>query len=472
MNIALIRPPKISGAFEKILIQEPINLAYIAAYLKNHKFNVNLWDFEVEKLSKAILEEKLIKNKIDIVGITAMTPSINNAHNIASIIKNVNSRIPILIGGPHISAIPEQTLKEFLNFDLAVTGEGEIPLLEFSRKFSQNFKFPKHIPGIISRNPDDNSPQKNTFIENLDQLPFPERAFFKEKLYKNLYIPGINMYKKKPGVVFSSRGCNDNCTFCAIKNTQGSKIRFRSARNVLAEITECKEKFGYNHITFEDTNFTLDKTRLANICQGLEKLKITWSCQTKVNLVNRDIIYMMKKSGCIKIAYGVESGSERILKLMKKNITVKQIKDAFSLTHKAKITSCAFFILGSHPDETKEDIQKTEQLLHAIKPDIFQMGIICPYPGTEIYNVMKQENLISNIDWSKFNFMHTIPAWSTRHINAHLLIKLQKKIYLKYIFSFNFLFSFLKKLLNPLEFLHCFKLSLAMINYLLFENRK
>ncbi|MBU1087368.1 MAG: B12-binding domain-containing radical SAM protein [Candidatus Omnitrophica bacterium] len=470
MNIALIRPPKITGAFEKILIQEPINLVYLAAFLNANGFNTVIWDFEVEQFSQQIIARRIADNNISIAGITSMTPTINNAHNIANLIKLINPAIVTIAGGAHVSAIPEQSLNEFPGFDYLVLREGEIALLKLCQSIRDK-KSADKISGLAflkNKQAVINHPAEE--IEDLDSLPFPDRKLLNRDLYKNMYAAGINISNKRATVVFTSRGCSQDCTFCAVKKTSGPKVRFRSAENVIAELKQCKD-MGYNHITFEDTNLTLNQQRFIQICNGLKILGLTWDCQTKVNMVNKQLISLMKDCGCLKIAYGVESGSPKILKLMKKNITLEQIKQAFELTHQAGIVTCAFFILGSHPEETAQDIKLTEQIIKKIKPDVFQLGIICPYPGTEIYDIMQEYGLIKDIDWNKFNFMHSVPPWGTKHLTAQQLVKFQKQIYTRYLFSWHFIGFFCRKMLNPKQLPQLCKLSFYMLKYLLFEKR-
>ncbi|MCP4649486.1 MAG: radical SAM protein [PVC group bacterium] len=472
MNIALIRPPKISGVFEKILIQEPINILYLATFLKNKGFGVSIWDFEVEDYNPDIIKKRIETENISIAGITSMTPTIKNAHNVAQLLKKLDPKIKTVAGGPHVSALPEESLRNFPAFDYIVITEGEIAFSKLCQAIKEK-KTPAAIPGIAYRKNNNilvNTPTAP--IENLDSLPFPDRSLLCPEQYKHIYAAGINMSGKRSTVVFTSRGCSQDCTFCAVKKTSGPKVRFRSAENVIQELTECKDKYGYNHITFEDTNFTLDRNRFFKICDGLKSLGLTWDCQTKVSFVDKEFIKKMADCGCLKIAYGVESGSPKMLKLMKKNITIDQVKKAFKLTHKAGLVACGFFILGTHPDEDIEDIKQTEQLIRQIKPDIFQLGIICPYPGTEIYSIMKKEGMIKDIDWSKFNFMHSTPHWGTKHVSAEKLTKLQKQIYLRYVFSPGFLLSLLKKLKDPREIIHLAKLGGYLFSYLFLEKRK
>jgi len=471
MNIALIRPPKISGAFEKILIQEAVNLAYLAAFLEKSGFGVYLWDFEVENFAEAAIREKVGKFSPDVAAITAMTPTINKAHETARILKKIKPSIITIAGGVHVSALPEDTLRDFPAFDYVIAGEGEIPLAALCRKIARK-QAVSDIPGIGRRNNATiifNEPSLP--IENLDDIPFPKRSLFDPLLYKQAYAAGISLLGKRAAVVFTSRGCAQDCTFCAVKKTSGPRVRFRSADNVLKELSECKNRFGYKHITFEDTNLTLNRERFLNICEGLRGLKLTWDCQTKVSLVDKELIDIMKACGCLKIAYGVESGSPKMLSLMKKNITPEQIRRAFRLTHQAGIVACGFFILGTHPEETQDDVRQTEALIHEIKPDVFQMGIICPYPGTEIYSIMKKEGLLPQADWKKFNFMHSRPQWGTKYLSPEELVSWQKKIYKRYILTPHFILFVFKKMLNPREIPQTIRLGLSLLKYLLLEKR-
>ncbi|MBU4305769.1 MAG: B12-binding domain-containing radical SAM protein [Candidatus Omnitrophica bacterium] len=471
MNIALIRPPKISGAFEKILIQEPVNIAYLAAFLKAKGYQVCIWDFEVEPFTESAVREKISRFSADVAAITAMTPTINNAHETALMLKKIKPSIVIVAGGAHVSALPEETLRDFPAFDYVVAGEGEIPLAELCRKVAKK-QAPSEVPCVAWRNNGTITLNKPGLpIEDLDSIPFPQRSLFNPLLYKNAYAAGISMYGKRSTVVFTSRGCAQDCTFCAVKKTSGPRVRFRSAENVIKELTECRDIFGYNHITFEDTNLTLNRERFLNICAGLRKLKLTWDCQTKVSLVDKELIDIMKAGGCLKIAYGVESGSPKMLALMKKNITPEQIRRAFQLTHQAGIVACGFFILGTHPEETNDDVRQTEALIHEIKPDVFQLGIICPYPGTEIYSIMKKEGLLPQADWKKFNFMHSRPQWGTKHLSPAALVSWQKKIYMRYILTPHFILFVFRKMLNPREIPQTIRLGLSLLKYLLLEKR-
>ncbi|MDD5746505.1 MAG: radical SAM protein [Candidatus Omnitrophica bacterium] len=472
MTTAFIRPQKISGAFEKILIQEPVNLAYLAAYLKQQGFPALIWDFEAEDIPDPVLARRLTEEQVSIAAFTAMTPTINNAHQLAVRIKKINPRIVTVIGGPHASALPEETLRDFPGFDYAVIGEGEEPMARLCRCLRSQTKA-ANIPGIASRAANGiNIEPPAAFITELDRLPFPDRSLFERRLYKNIYAAGITMKNKRATVAFTSRGCPYHCTFCAVKKTLGQSVRFRSAENVLEELKECRDRYGYNHITFEDTSLTINPERFLRICRGLKNLGLTWDCQTRVNLVTEPLLLKMKECGCLKVAYGVESGSQKILDLMKKDITVGQIEAAFRATKKAGMVTCAFFILGTHPEETAGDIRLTEQLLHRIRPDVFQLGIICPYPGTEIHDIMQQEHLIGTIDWKDFNFMHSRPRWRTKYVSAEELVRRQKAIYTRYLTSPGFVITTLKNAFRPGNPGAFVKLALAMLRYLIFENRR
>ena len=472
MKIILIRPPRIEGYCERRFIQQPINLAYIAAYLKKNGWKVELWDYEVEEFEPASFQKRLELACPRVVGITGMTPTINNAHQVASQIKKYNPNIKIIIGGPHSSALPEKTLSEFINFDVVVIGEGEATCNEICQRVSSKTSL-EGIKGIAYRNNGKiKIEEKRAYLEDVDSLPYPDRGLFNRQLYSGAPSVGLNFDYQNKTEIFTSRGCAFRCIFCAIGNTIGFKTRLRSTENILGEIKQCIQQYGYKHIGFEDTNFTSDPLRLYQLCQSLKELKVTWNCQTRVDLVNKDVVKMMAESGCKKIAYGVESGSPRILGLIQKKITLAQIKDAFRWTKESGIITCGFFMLGSHPSETKMDVRMTERLINQIRPDVFQLTIAVPYPGSALYEIMKEKNYLESEDWAKFNFLHSLPTWHTEHFSARELIKIQRNIYIRHILIPKVILQIIFNMFNRSNRKYYLNISKEIVKYLFIEKRK
>ena len=472
MKVVLIRPPRIRGAIEKVLIQQPINLAYIASYLMGSGYEVEVWDYEVQKLEPNSLNRQLQLANPKAIGITCMTPTVNNAHNVATLIKRYNPDIKIVLGGPHASALPQRTLLEFASFDAVVIGEGEITFKEVCQKIEAGESL-KGVRGIAYReNGDIKIEEKRSNIENLDSLPYPARNILNRNLYYGIPSFGLNYDFQNKTEIFTSRGCLYRCSFCTISNTLGPKIRFRTVENVIGEIEQCKNQYGYNHIGFEDPNFTSDTKRLQDICQGLKEINVTWNCQTRVDMVNREILRMMADCGCKKIAYGVESGSPRILKLIHKDINPSQIISAFRWSKEFGILTCAFLMVGSHPSETKEDIEMTKDLIKRIQPDVFQLTIAVPYPGSELYNIMKNRDYLEEEDWTKFNFMHSLPKWHTEYFSPKQLVQIQKSIYLSYYISnLGLIPHLIKEKISWSKIVYWFNLFKGVSKFLFFEKR-
>ncbi len=419
MKVLLIRPSSSQGELTKTsLAQHPINLLYLAAYVRKFGHDVKVFDYEVEDFDI---------NKIkdfcpDIVGLTAMTPTIKKAARIAKQIKK-KIKTTVLIGGKHVTALPRQTLKEFPAFDIGIVGEGEEILKDIC-----DSKSLKKIKGIVYRSGRKIILNKRRPpIKNLDKLPFPARDLIDMKKYRGASTPGLSREFLNITELYINRGCNWGlCTFCASMLTH-RKFRERSIGNVVEEMRECIDKYGINHFTIDDDTLTTSKKRTLDFCREVKKLNVTWDCDSRVT-IDKEMIRAMKKSGCKKIAFGVESGSQRVLQMIRKGITVKQIKDAFKWCKEVGMETSAFFMIGAHPDEAWEDLEKTKELIGEIKPDYITASIAVPYPGTEIRKQMLERNLVFSDDWSTYALYNIKPPWRTTNFTSGQLLGIQKQM--------------------------------------------
>jgi len=450
LKVVLIRPPKIQGAIERSMVQHPINLLYLAGVLREYGegFEPEVWDFEVERFSERIVRERLRRSAPRVVGITSMTCNIKVAHQIVSWIKDEDSEILTVLGGAHGSAIPERTLNEFKNFDVVVVGEGEQTFLELCERIKKGESI-KGVAGTVRREADEiiREPAR-ALIENLDWLPNPARDLIDHSLYKGASTPGLDATLHRSTELFTSRGCPERCIFCASHLIFGRKVRFRSPEHIFREVDECMERWGYHHFTIDDDTFTFNHSRLERICQGFKERGITWDCDTRVDAVNRDIIKMMAEAGCQKIAFGVESGSQRVLDLIKKGITIEQVKNAFRWAHEFGIITTAFFMIGSHPSETPEELEESFKLMCEIDTELMALAIAVPYPGTELYEIMKEKGYIFEEKWEKFTHLHSIPSWRTEHFTPEELAKLQIRIFRRFFLRPKFILKTLKKAMS------------------------
>lgn len=472
--IILIRPPSQLGILTSIASnQHPINLLYIASSLiEKGGYKVEIWDFEINNLTKEKIYNKISKIKPDIVGISCMTPLMISANEIAKSVKKASPKTEIVVGGSHPSALPIETLKEFKNFDIVIIGEGEETFLELANRISRG-KSLKGVKGIAYRK------NKKIILEkprpltyNLDSIPFPARELLDLEAYRGAGRPGLSHRVMRITQIFTSRGCPYQCIFCATHITHPGRIRFRSVKNILEEIKECKEKLSINHFTIHDDTFNLIPERVKELCKGLKELGITWDCDTRVNMVDRESIKMMAMSGCIRIAFGVESGSPRILKLIKKGITIPEVINAFKWAKESGIQTSAYFMICSHPSETIEEIRMTKRLIRKIEPDFANVGISCPYPGTELRKIMKEKHLFINEDkWENYAFYCKLPKWRTENFSPEQLVKIQAQMMRNFYLRPSYIFKHIRKIKSLNELIYWVKSGIATIVYILEKKR-
>lgn len=186
-------------------------------------------------------------------------------------------------------------------------------------------------------------------------------------------------------------------------------------------------QFGIQHFTINDDNFIALSSRTETFCRRIQPLSVTWSCETRVNSVDLDLLRNLRAAGCRKVSFGVESGSPRILEKIKKGISVQEVEVAFRSSRKAGLLRTGFFQIGSHPDEEREDVRLTLQLIRRIDPDFLVVTIATPFPGTELYREMKNRGLILKEDWDNYRHFTPCPSWRTEHFSPAELVSLQKR---------------------------------------------
>jgi len=373
LNILLIQPPPRKIIKEDIVVP-PLGIAYLASVIEKQGHSVSIIDAFAEALDISSLEDRIKKSAPDLIGITGMTPVIDNAFRTLRICRKYAKYI--VIGGPHVSVAGRNIFKQCPDTDFAIQGEGEIAFPWLVDTIDGN-KDITIVPGLITRD-FENPPAQ--FITDLDSLPFPARQLLPNERYRYILSRG------NVTTMFTSRGCPYHCVFCD-KAVFGSKWRGRSASNVIDEIEQVVKGFKIKSIVFYDDLFTLKKERVKEICQGIldRGLDIEWKCEGRVNLVDEEVLGLMKKSGCSMIAYGVESGNQKGLDYLNKGTNIEQIRRAFELTRKAGIKPMAYFILGI-PVETYEDEFKTIEFAKEIRPAYAQFSVLSPTPGTRLYS--------------------------------------------------------------------------------------
>ncbi len=474
MRLALVRPPEPMLSIASEVCQHPINLAQLAAYVRERVgTTVEIWDYGVMRYHPDQLRSQLARFAPDAVGFTAMTPIVNSAARLAGVVKDFSRDIVTLVGGPHLSAIPERTLAEFSAFDVGVIGEGEQALADLCQSIQRGDRVLRGVPGTVYREDGDirRGPVRE-MLANLDQLPFPARDLIDFSLYQGSSSPGLSSKLRNITELFTSRGCPVHCFFCGSFVTHRGKVRFRSARHVLDEVRECVERYGVDHFTIDDDTFTYGRERLIEICHGLHELGVSWDCDSRVSNVDQELLQLMADSGCVKIAFGVESGSPRMLEAVRKRITLEQIEAAFAAAHRAGILTSAFVMIGSHPSETPAEVEQTFRLMLRIKPDFVMVYVAVPYPGTDLHRVMTEEGLVESEDWDEYDIVRGEPVWHTHHFSPADLIRLQRGMYRRIYLRPGFVWRKLK-LLRSMDDLRYFGGSfIKFIKYIFGKRRE
>lgn len=404
-KVLLIFPPWVIGEntnlWKQVTASWPsLGLGYIAAVLLRDGHSVSYVDCSAEHLTVGDMNDILENYKdMDFVGITATTPLINNGLAIAAIVKKKNPNTKVILGGVHPSVFPDEVLAD-KNVDFVAIDEGEEIMSELV-----SGKPPAEIPGLgykeagqIIKN------SMRPLIANLDSIPPP--AYHLMPMDK--YYPAIGSIKRLPAMImFATRGCPGRCTFCY--RTFRGVVRKRSARNIINEIKILQKDYGIREVCFYDDTFTLFKGVVREVCEIIknEKIDLTWSCNTRVDYIDEELLRIMKEAGCHLILFGVESGDEKILLNINKRISLDKVEEAVALARKVGIETRASFMFGNQ-GETEETIKKTIDFAIKLDPDEVHFNIATAYPGTELFAWAKMNGYIKSFNWDDYSMSNII----------------------------------------------------------------
>ena len=399
MKICLINVPNTYELVgnDPVVIKEsqgvvpPLGLLYTASYINTKgTHNVSVIDAQVENLSHEELAERVVALKPDLVGLTAMTFTLVDCK---LVIKAIRKRlnVPIVVGGPHTAIFPQECFNpNGLDADYVIVGEGEITLNNLATL-------------IETKKLTRNSPQSERtlkqidFIQDLDELPFASFDLVPHKKYYSV------LSEETPtATLFTSRGCPFSCTYCD-RPALGKGFRPQGAKRVVDEMEHLERHYGFKDIFFYDDTFSVSKKRVHEICDEYLKrnLSIKWDVRTRVNVVDDDLLTKMKKAGCTRIHFGVESGSPRVREEIQKGISNDQIERAFDGCRRLGIKTLAYFMLGNRT-ETFEDTKETLAMARRIKPDYMQMTILSPFPATQDYDIARRRGVIQGDPWREY----------------------------------------------------------------------
>ncbi|MBA7491962.1 tRNA-2-methylthio-N(6)-dimethylallyladenosine synthase [subsurface metagenome] len=405
MKIILLNPPRLFSDESPVPVQmhhPPLGLLDIAAVLEEARHEVSICDAAINHMDFEQVRQEL-RQGYDIIGITALTITRDSTYICASIAKEENKESTVVLGGPHVTFLPELILGKLPFVDIVVRGEGELTFLELVQRISVGESY-QDINGISFRNekglPCSNEERK--VVENLDSLPFPAWHLVPMRKYFTEYSTKELSLQKPCAVIMTSRGCPGDCIFCSCRAMWGRRVRRKTPEKVIEEIERLHYEYGVKDIHFLDDTFTFNKRWVTRFCDELMKSKtgITWRCQGRVDTVDDTILATMKKAGCYYICYGVESGAERMQGIIQKGITVAQAAEAIKLTKGAGIFVSADFIVGL-PGETREDMEQTFAFIKKSPLHAFSVNAPWIFPGTALYRQALAEGKVDETAWFK-----------------------------------------------------------------------
>ena len=362
----------------------PLGMLYCAEVLMKEGIEVSILDQAASNLSLEQTMNWVKREDPDILGISVLNSSAEEAPKIAEKIKDENPDIKIAFGNYHATFNAQRILKKYPNVDLVVRGEGEYTSLELIRCLEKEGTY-KEIKGISFReNGKIVSTPDRPLIEDIDSLPFPNRNLIKANYSSTIF--GAKVASRKFSTIISSRGCPFQCKFCGCRKLSRGRWRPRSVDNILKEL-QLLQSQGYEQFLFVDDNFTLNQKRVTQLCRRIrkEKMNIEWFCDSRVDNCQYDVFKEMMKAGCKIIYFGIENANQRILDYYRKGITPNQSKAAVLKARKAGIdVIVASFIFGA-TDETKKEIENTLQFVKKLDIDVPQLNILGAFRGTDLW---------------------------------------------------------------------------------------
>jgi radical SAM superfamily enzyme YgiQ (UPF0313 family) len=402
LKLLLISPPTRSVVKEVLGASgPPLGLAYLAAVAREQGWETKILDGLTENLTIRDVAEVVKSLQPDVVGLTATTPAIYDAYTVARIVKDHAPGALVLLGGPHATFMAHEVLKECPYIDVVVRGEGEETLKEIFERVERGRDL-EGVAGITYRARDRirNGPPRR-LIENLDALPMPA--------YDLLPMEKYVVDKVRYAAVITSRGCPYSCIFCSSSLQFGKRWRAHSPERVLEELMILRYDYGVREIEFLDDTFTLNMSRAEEISRMIvrEGLDISWSASSRVNTFSRCLGEAMRRAGARTIYFGIESGSDETLRLIGKGIAKRQAVDAVRAAKDSGLNALGSFIIG-FPHEREEDIRATIMFADSCGVDLAQFTIATPYPGTRLWDMAVEENLLLTRNWRKFTTLDVV----------------------------------------------------------------
>jgi anaerobic magnesium-protoporphyrin IX monomethyl ester cyclase len=411
-RIALVEPPYVfwDRTMDRLRQSEEsipgIGMLVLAAVARRKGYDVAIFDAKGSGETPVNVAERVLEFRPDVVGFSATTISITNAARIASLLKRSAPEAVTVVGGPHVSAVPERTLGAFPDLEFGIIGEGEISFFELLERLRDGNAL-EGCPGLVyrARTGEIVANPRSPYLTDLDSLPLP--AWDLVRGFPHCFHPSIFSYRKSPvATLVTSRGCPFSCSFCD-RSTSGKLGRYHTTESVLRHCQHLLD-LGVRHVIFYDDLFTVKKKRVVQLCEAFLAcgFDFTWSCNSHPNLLDPDTLRLMRRAGCWQIAYGIESGSQRILDVVKREVRLPRMRETLRMTRAAGIRTKGYLMIG-HPTETLHTLEETAEFLKVVELDLCQVTKFTPYPGTPAYPTIREFGRFDE-DWERMNAMNFV----------------------------------------------------------------
>ncbi len=390
------------GNLYPLAFEPPLGIASIVAYLKSKGFDASLLDMQALLMDERELAEKLFETRPDIIGITAMTTTFPAALRTAKITKIALPDAKVVLGGVHPTIEPRTTL-ENRYVDFVVRGEGEVVIEQLVTELEKGGNIDQ-IEGLCYKQNGDIKIKNKSPLIDINTLPMPDYGSFPaiEYIKHNQSLRGIRCIS-----VLATRGCPYPCSFCAVKQTMGTRWRAKSPEKVTDELEYLKNKYDLEGFWFKDSILNMNRKWTSQLCEEIlkRKLDIVWQCNTRVDLIREEELKLMVKAGLTELDLGIETGNPNSLKTLKKKVTIEQTKEAVRLAKKY-VKVFGFFMIGI-PGETIDDVRMTFDLAQELELDRSTWSIFQPLPGSELYETALKGGIIKKEDWRCENIHFT-----------------------------------------------------------------
>ena len=401
MRVLLVNPSYPFEEFPRLLVTLP----YVASALRAQGHEVEILDLLLSRTTPEKIERRMARFRPQLVGITSVTLNHHIANSIGEVVRKCDEQVPIVMGGPHVSFEIEGSFRDLPALDYIGIGEGEHTMVELARALEGKVDV-RDVRGLAARDRATGAIHRTParkLEDDLDTLPTPARDLVPLARY---------LAFDSHASVVTSRGCPYECVFCSAPAWTGRSVRYRTPSLCVDEIEDLAAK-GFTEITIEDDLFTLYRKHFLAVCGELVRRNtgIRWNAFSRVDTISPEIVETMAKAGCQAICYGVESGNQEVLDLVKKNSNLQKVKEAMRMTQDVGISALASFIIGL-PGETEETLRKTVEFaneLHQEFGSLYGFHILAPFPGTEVREKAKDYGLeILTSDWTRYDANHVV----------------------------------------------------------------